>query len=104
MNAILEPRMVAESIQDLALSPHGTSPALECRTASSQGALMQTMDAGEAALGSKIHALFVIIPCRNSASRKLLQGYLSVRSLSGYARIPTLGWIREPLVCGICRR
>jgi hypothetical protein len=54
MNAMLEPRIVAVRIHGLVLSPHGASLPPDRSTASSQGALMETMDAFEAASGPKI--------------------------------------------------
>src|SRR5580700_1952041 len=54
MNAMLEPRIVAVRIQGLVLSPHGTSLPPDRSTASSQGALMETMDAFQATSGPKI--------------------------------------------------
>jgi hypothetical protein len=54
MNAMLEPRMVAVSIHGLASSPHGTSATPDRNTASSQGALIEGMDAIQGALGPKI--------------------------------------------------
>jgi len=41
MNAMLEPRMVAASIQRLALALHGASPVADWLTVSSQGSLMK---------------------------------------------------------------
>jgi hypothetical protein len=45
MKAMLEPRMVAASIQPLASALHGTSTSTDRITASSQGGLMEAMDA-----------------------------------------------------------
>ena len=53
MNAMLEPRIVAVRIHGLVPSPHGTSLPPDRSTASSQGALMDTMDAIKDALGPK---------------------------------------------------
>jgi len=48
--------MVAVRIHGLALSAHGTSPPPDRNTASSQGALMETMDAIQGAFGPEIDA------------------------------------------------
>src|ERR1700690_3508543 len=45
MKARLDPRMVAASTQRLAAAVHGTPPFADLTTASSQGALMQALDA-----------------------------------------------------------
>jgi hypothetical protein len=45
--------MVAASIHGLALSPQGTSAPPDRNTASSQGALMETMDAIQGGFGPK---------------------------------------------------
>jgi hypothetical protein len=60
MNAMLEPRMVAVSIHGLALSAHGTSLPADRNTTSSQGALMETMDAVQGTFGPKIDAEEVV--------------------------------------------
>jgi hypothetical protein len=60
MKAMLDPRMVAASIHGLALSVHGTSPPPDRITASSQGALMETMDAIQGVFGPKIDAEEVV--------------------------------------------
>jgi hypothetical protein len=54
MNAMLEPRMVAARTHGLAFSPHGTSLPPERNTISSQGALMEIMDAIRGVFGPKI--------------------------------------------------
>jgi hypothetical protein len=51
---MLEPRIVAVRIHGLILSAQGTSLLPERSTASSQGALIETMDAIQDALGPKI--------------------------------------------------
>jgi hypothetical protein len=43
MKAMVDPRMVAASTQDLAFCAHGTVAAVDCATASSQGVLILAM-------------------------------------------------------------
>src|SRR5579864_9334935 len=50
---MLDARMVAASIQVLALAPHGTPTPADRITASSQGVLMDAMDDIRCALGSE---------------------------------------------------
>lgn len=61
--------MVAVSIHGLASSPHGTSATPDRNTASSQGALIENMDAIQGALGPKIGPAQAvgIIAIRNSS-------------------------------------
>jgi hypothetical protein len=53
MKAMLDPRMVAASIQVLVSAPQGTPTPPDRITASSQGVLMDAMDAIQYALGSE---------------------------------------------------
>jgi hypothetical protein len=47
MKAMLEPRIVAASIHDLDFVTHGTAAPVDRIAASSQGILMETMDAAQ---------------------------------------------------------
>src|ERR1700730_11715673 len=53
MKAMLEPRIVAASIQVLALAAHGTPAPVDRITTSSQGVLMKAMDDRDGELGSQ---------------------------------------------------
>jgi hypothetical protein len=53
MKAMLEPRMVATSIQVLDPASQGTPSPADRITASSQGVLMKAMDATQGAFGSE---------------------------------------------------
>src|SRR6478672_9243624 len=54
MNAMLEARMVPIRIHTLADGPHGNSPSADRITASSQGTLIEAMDAIPGKCGSEV--------------------------------------------------